>query len=486
MNRRLSLRAGLTLWYAAVLGVILAVAGAYIYRSMAGNNLRALDENLLEISRRAFQNWLSSREMPEDKHWPEAIRRTEWDFALLRPRIRAISFPDAHVPDKAPTIYHAVYPEDAAPTFSVDFYNRMITRDEETPYFLTRTLPALSPRPMRVLIDPNHDVLIEVAVSLDKMAAGQRGLFWSLLLAGALVLLLASLGGGVILRRALRPVREAVATTRRITAGDLSLRLQESGRRDEIGELVATLNGMLQRLDEAVQQLRRFSGDVSHELRTPLTVIRGEIEIALRRRRGSGDYRVCLRSILEESSRLEKIIADLLLLSSFEEMSPGAFHGDVALDEVALQVFELREKVARARKVRLGIGKLTPLRVRGEAGLLQQLLLNLVDNAIRYTPGGGQVKISLKKQGDMAVLSVLDNGAGIPDAALPHIFERFFVAEPSRNKAASGVGLGLAIVKWIAESHHARIGVQSRKGRGSVFTVAFPLPAPAPAAEQGE
>jgi heavy metal sensor kinase len=473
-SRRLSLRQSLTLWYTLILGLLIALSGAFIYRTVTRESLRTLDEGLLDISRQAFQNWLETRTDPLGTDWPQAIRKTEMSFAPLHPYIRVIAFSQAHEPEDHPLVYHAGYPRGVSATFAADFYNQVIQRDEETPLYMSRILPAVSPRPVRVLIDPNHDVLIEIAVSLDKTSARHRGILWSLLLSGAAVLLLASLGGNLILRRALQPVRGAAAAARSITAGDLSLRLAESGGRDEIGELIHTLNGMLERLDGAIRRIRRFSGDVSHELRTPLTIIRGEIEIALRRRRSGDDYRACLASILEETARLEKIIAELLLLARLEETPAGAFHGDVALDEVVLQVFESREKAALARKVKLGIRELTPLRVRGEASLLQQLLANLVDNAIRYTPAGGTVEIALQRQG-AAALSVRDSGIGIPESALPHIFERFYVAEPSRSKASAGVGLGLAIAQWIAGIHHGTIEVQSKKGQGSTFTVLLPL-----------
>ena len=324
-----------------------------------------------------------------------------------------------------------------------------------------------------LLLSTWGDVVIQVGMSLQKVNGDLNRLTILMSLAGLLLLLFASAGGGLIIRRALSPVKSVVRTARRITADDLSLRIDAKSRKDEIGDLVETFNDMIARLEKSIRKIRQFSGDVSHELRTPLTIIRGEIEVMLRKERTAEEYRTTLRSALEETRNMEKIIDDLLALSRIETADRMKFHGDVSLQEILMEVGESRSPAAREKGIDFVVHGGTARPVKGDRALLERLAANLVDNAIRYTPPGGRVEIGLDEEKHRVVLTVRDTGIGIPKESLPMIFDRFYVVDPSRSKESGGSGLGLSIVKSVAEIHGAAIEVASEPGRGTTFRIVF-------------
>jgi heavy metal sensor kinase len=280
-------------------------------------------------------------------------------------------------------------------------------------------------------------------------------------------------GGNLIVQRALGPVKAVTRAARRITAEDLSLRIVAQHPQDEIGELVATFNDMIAGLERSVDRIRQFSADVSHELRTPLAVVRSEIEVQLRRARSAEEYGAALASVLEETAKLERIIGDLLLLSRVEALGRKGLCAPASLDEAVMAAFESREPLARKKGIAYTLEKVEPASVPGDEGLLERLAANIIDNAVRYTPDGGQVVIALQREGDAAVLRVADTGPGIPEEALPRIFDRFVVVDRSRSRESGGTGLGLSIVKSIADLHGAAVDVRRRPGGGTEFIVRF-------------
>jgi two-component system OmpR family sensor kinase len=259
----------------------------------------------------------------------------------------------------------------------------------------------------------------------------------------------------------------------RIRAEHLGERLRESGIGDELDRLAKTLNGMLERLDDAFRQIRQFSADASHELQTPLTILKGELEVALRAPRGVHDYQVHLQSALEEVDRIADLVDGLLLLSRADAGVLRMDQKPVDLAQVALEVFEQTQILAAAQKVRLEIGKMEPCVIAGDRDRLQRLLLNLVDNAIKYTPNGGSVEISLSND-RQACLKVSDSGIGIPQEEQEQIFNRFHRSAEARAMGKGGSGLGLCIARSIAQAHGGHIEVASAPGQGSAFTVCLP------------
>jgi heavy metal sensor kinase len=314
-----------------------------------------------------------------------------------------------------------------------------------------------------------------VGISTVEIQEALNALILVMVGAGLLLLVLASAGGSIIIRKALHPVTEVITTAKKITADDLSLRIESKERADEIGALVETFNEMIARLERSVKKIKQFSGDVSHELRTPLTIIRGEIEVLLRKERKKEDYIQTLQSVLEEAARMEKIINDLLLLSRLEAMDPAQFKQKVDLVTIASRAIAQRKELATRKALRIITAFSDNGLIKGHPELLERLVLNLLDNAIRYTPKGGKITLGVKEQNKKIEFYIADNGLGIEAKHIPFIFDRFYVADPSRSKETGGVGLGLAIVKWIVDLHGAEIKVESKVDQGTQFTIYFPL-----------
>jgi signal transduction histidine kinase len=291
----------------------------------------------------------------------------------------------------------------------------------------------------------------------------------------------AAIIGWFLARRAMRPVDRMTRTARAIGhSADLSSRLPELKQRDELGRLATTFNEVLERLEGSVAVQRRFLADASHELRTPLATIRTNVEALLR---GAVDDPAArdesLRAIARETDRTGRLVADLLALAHADAGQPLA-RRPVELDALLLDVYHQERRLASGVELRLG--DLEPVEVEGDEDRLKQLLLNLVDNALRYASPGGSVTLDLVRNGASAVLRVRDTGPGIPPEHLPHIFDRFYRVDQPRSRQRGGTGLGLAICKWVAEAHGGRIEVASQVGLGSTFTVTLSVAHAAPMA----
>ncbi len=300
-----------------------------------------------------------------------------------------------------------------------------------------------------------------------------------LLIAGPLTLLIAAAGGYWLASRAMRPVRSITLAAREIGETDLHRRLR-LGRRDELGELAATFDGMLDRLEAAFARQRRFTADASHELRTPLTIVELEVTRALAARREPEEYARTLETIRAENATMTRLVNDLLTLARADAGHPQLRYGRVDLGDVALAVVERLAPLARERGVALEAGALPEVIVRGDAEYLAQMLGNLVENGIKYTAGvGSRVCVSVERVGEgLALLRVEDDGPGIDAAHLSHLFERFYRADEARSHGAAtpeGSGLGLAVVEWIAGEHGGEARAHSAPGAGATFEVVLPM-----------
>jgi two-component system, OmpR family, sensor kinase len=272
--------------------------------------------------------------------------------------------------------------------------------------------------------------------------------------------------------RALGPVAAVTRTARRIAStGHFEERLPLPRARDELAELTATFNEMIDRLGETIRRQREFIADASHELRGPLMVIRGNLDL-LRLGLPGAEREASVKEATEEANRMARLVGDFLFLAEGDAREIVS-QERIALDEVVREVFARALDVDRGtHDVRLP--ECEPTTVCGDRDRLAQLLWNLVENALRYTPGGGEVLVSLLNHGAVAELSVADRGIGISAEQLPRIFERFYRADKARSRAKGGTGLGLAIVKQIAEAHGGQVRVRSEPGEGSTFTVVLP------------
>jgi signal transduction histidine kinase len=250
--------------------------------------------------------------------------------------------------------------------------------------------------------------------------------------------------------------------------------------RDEVQYLAVTLNEMLDSLDQSFSRQRRFVADASHELRTPVAVIRNKAAVALLRPRSQDDYCTVLHSIHAETERLSHLISDLLALARGDEGQARFERETVCLDRLVESVAANADGLAQERRIHLSVQVSQPVLLIGDEARLIQVIMNLLDNAIRYTNPGGQVQVSLQATASQAQLVVRDTGVGIAPEHLPHLFERFYRADQARTRTGgSGTGLGLSIVDWIVRMHDGSVSVRSQIGRGSSFTVTLPLLPPA-------
>lgn len=315
---------------------------------------------------------------------------------------------------------------------------------------------------------------IRVAYPVEEINDVLQNLFSIYLVLIPIVLAISVFGGYFLAKQSLRPVEEITQTARKITATNLRERIRVRNPEDEIGRLTDTLNSMIGRLEASFEQVQQFSLDASHELRTPLTIMRGEIELALRGNKKGSSYKKTLASLLEEVLRMTSIIEGLILLAKADSGNVKLDRKPTHLDSLVSEIKEDAEILAEQKKISVSLSRLDETTVLGDAVRLRQLMLNLVDNAIKYTPEGGKVTLSLLSANGHANFTVEDTGIGIPEEDLKKIFDRFYRVDKSRSRLPDGLGLGLAISKWVAEAHGGRLIAESKVGSGSKFSVILP------------
>lgn len=331
-------------------------------------------------------------------------------------------------------------------------------------------------QPLRLAVSQDRFMKVYVAYPISEINDLLGNLF-SIFIYLIPVALVVSVGGGWFLAtRSLKPVDDITRAARAITAHNLDRRIQYTGVDDELGRLVATFNDMISRLQLSFSQIQQFSSDASHELRTPLTIMRGELELSLRSKRSTPDeHRKVLSSALEETIRMTTIVDNLLTLTKADMGTSYIKMQDVWLRTIIQELHEDSEILAERKKIAVSIGALDDSLIIGDPVRLRQLFLNLIDNAIKYTPEHGTVELSLQRENGHAKVRVKDSGMGIPKEDLGKIFDRFYRVDKARSRELGGSGLGLSISKWITEIHGGSITVESEVNRGSVFTVSLPL-----------
>jgi two-component system, OmpR family, sensor kinase len=318
--------------------------------------------------------------------------------------------------------------------------------------------------------------LIEVAAPYNQIESVLRGLLLTFGLGLPLIVALAISGGYVLMRRALRPVDEIRQKAAQITSRNLSERLPVVHTGDELERLATDLNRMIGRLEESFQQINRFSADASHELRTPLTVLQGELEsIARNSSNLPAEIRDTIGSALEETHRLTKIVENLLAISRLEAGDARKQRERLDFAELARNTADQMRLLAEEKHIHLDCNGAQAVEVDADPARLKQVVVNLLDNAIKYTPESGRVSISVMKQDGRAVFEIADTGIGISPDDLPHIFDRFYRADKARSRQMGGTGLGLSIVRSICLAHDGQVKVESIEGQGSVFHIQLPL-----------
>jgi heavy metal sensor kinase len=324
----------------------------------------------------------------------------------------------------------------------------------------------------RLTID-SGGYLVEVGVSGEPVDTAVRQLSW--LLAGAvpMVILITAGGGYLLIRRSLRQVAQVTRQAESITQQNLSRRLPHLSTGDELEELSLALNRMIDRLEAAFQNSKQFLADASHELRTPLTVLRAELEELAREQPDPAERADRLGSVLEEVERLARIVEQLFALSRLDAGEAQENRGLLDLGQLAAGTVEQMRLLGEDRHIAIAC-RTSPAPMRGDSARLKQVLVNLLDNAIKYTLPGGAIEVVVQPEGEEVVLTVSDTGIGIPAAALPHVFKRFYRADPARSRETEGAGLGLAIARSICLAHGGTIEAASPDGRGTRIEARFP------------
>lgn len=460
-----SIRVRLTIWYGVALAFLMIVFAFALYVVMSRALEDQIDRSLEEAAIAA------SHSLEEHRFGP---------FLLLEDLTQA--FPELALLDKFFQIY--------GPGGQITLQSaNIITRD--FPLSQTALQAALSGQatfesvrfhgevPIRLLSYPiRHGEglvnIIRVGTSLRSAEEMLDRLVFVLLIASPLAVAVSLLGGWFLAGRALRPMDAITLTAQRIAAGDLTQRIQITST-DEIGRLASTFNNMIARLEASIRQIRQFSADASHELRTPLTITKGETELALRKPRSFEVYREVLESNLEKIDRMSRIVDELLFLSRADLGEIKVDSAPVQLDSLVQEIQQQAAVLGQERQVETLLRTIQSAQVLGDEWRLRELFLNIVDNAVKYSRQMGKVEMSLVREGQMARISVTDQGIGISPEEQTHIFDRFYRSDAARTHAQKGTGLGLSICKWIAEVHHGKIQVESVLGKGSCFTVLLPL-----------
>ncbi len=460
-----SIRVRLTIWYGGVLVCIMILFAGVLYVVMSRALQEHVDRSLEEAAVAA------ARSLEEHRFGP---------YLLLGDLTQ--SFPRLALIDK---FFHIFGPQGRITLQSANVSTRNI------PLSQTARDAALQGRgtfetirfqdeiPIRLLSYPirHGDALVNIVRVGTSLRPGENmlsRLVFVLLIGAPLAVAVSIWGGWFLAGRALRPVDAMTLTARRITGGDLTQRIHTTSK-DEIGRLASTFNDMISRLEISIRQTRQFSADASHELRTPLTIIKGEAELALRKARSPDVYREVLESNLEEIDRMSRIVDELLFLSRADLGEVTMASDPVPLDALVREIHSQAMVLGQERRIETVLERVDPARVSGDEWRLRELLLNVVDNAVKYSPPGGVVHISLTTTRDRALVCVRDHGIGIAEEDQLAIFDRFYRTDAARAHAQQGTGLGLAICKWIVEAHHGSMTVESAPGQGSRFTISLPL-----------
>jgi len=300
--------------------------------------------------------------------------------------------------------------------------------------------------------------------------------FKNILIIAALTTMALAGGGGFFMAgRVLKPVERIRQTAQEIGESDLSQRIEVDSE-DELGRLASTLNQMIGRLDAAFSRQRQFTADASHELRTPLAIVQAESTLALRKKRAQEDYRRSLELISQEAEHMSAVVGKLLYLARIDAGKDQMNLERINLRELLTELSSHIEVLAWEKGLEFKLAPLEDLTIEGDKVKLEQLFLNLLENAIRYTPSGGSISASIVREGKTAVIAIKDTGSGISKEHIPYLFERFYRVDKARSRAEGGAGLGLAICQHIAEVHNGSIEVESQVGKGSTFSVSLPLP----------
>jgi heavy metal sensor kinase len=455
-----SIRVRLTLWYLLVFGSLIVIFSGYIYSVVSRDMHNRFDASLLRTSQ-SMANYFSEfreRETDEDeaKETISQLKEGRESAAIFREgHLLAANNDDVTAAISSTRILEASGP-DRKPAFATE--------------------PNLN---KRLVVFPFQfqgvNYMSAVFEPLDKLE-GQIGHIRKLFLFGLSAALLLAAGGGFLLaQKSLAPMVNISEQAAHISARNLTERLKIKNPEDELGRLAGVFNELLTRLDTSFGVMREFMADASHELRTPLTIIHGEAQVSLSRSHSETEYRQSLGIIRDQAKRMANIVSDMLALARADAGEQHFSMEDLYLNDLVTESCKAAQALAVPKHIRLSCEASEDLVFHGNEELLQRMIVNLVDNAIRYTPEGGAVSVTLASNASCAQLVVSDTGIGIPPDCIERVFDRFYRVGDVRTRANGGSGLGLSIVKLAAESHRGSVDLVSTPDQGSTFTVTLSL-----------
>jgi len=481
-----SVRVRLTVWYSAVLAVVLLLVSSATYFIVRSASMQRTDADLAVLADSflvTFQDELADAHSSDPSAILSAARQSMIEhhsnsdtFLILNPASQVLSTSDensASNPERAARLARSLSSSEflrfTARITSQDVSVETIPGPHTRLRAYARKFSANGQLRYLVILHSLHD-------QYEMLETIRLTFLWMILLG----LLLAGTGGYFLARKSLAPVVAMGAQARQIGATNLHARLPVLNANDELGQLATIFNDLLTRLDQSFERQRRFIADASHELRTPLAILRGEAEVAISQPgRSSQDYLDSLKILHEETSRLIKIVEDLFTLTRADSGQYSLSLQDIYLEEIVADCAHSARTLAREKNMDLRVEASSECPIRADPGLLRRMILNLLDNAIKYTPEGGRVEISCRATPENFEVHVTDTGPGIPPELHSRIFERFFRADPARSRSGheGGAGLGLSIALWIAQAHNGRLELVRSDAAGSHFAIYLPRPA---------
>ncbi len=466
MNGR-SISFRLVAWYAGLLTGIFALLCASLYLDLRHFLVNSLRESQARRARQIASTLLVRVKQTGEPY--VANQTKDWYEPEINDRFIRITRANGTL------VYASGMPKDGSfdpaevpalpPSSEPEFSRKIKLADNKT--LLVAALNFKSP--------DNAAYLVEFGVLLDPVETMLNHVFLQLALGLPLAIVIITSGGYLLVRRALQPVEQITRAAERITQHNLSGRLPVTRTGDELERLSVSLNRMIARLDDAFQNSKRFVADASHELRTPLTILRGELESLAEDTRLASEWRDRAAILLEEAVRLSKIVEQLFTLSRLDAGEAQTDWSRFDLTELAKTTTDQMSLLAEDKNISITCDAKQPMPVEGDRVRLKQVVVNLLDNAIKYTPKNGVIQLRVGAVNGHVVLEVEDNGLGISREALPHIFERFYRADKASLPDSEGAGLGLSIVKSICTAHGAEVEAESTVNKGSRFRVKLPL-----------
>lgn len=457
-----SVRARLTIWYVVVFGLLLAGFSSFVYVVLSRTLYERFDQSLVNAALTVAGEF-RSEESENDGDAPSSAAQALNELRL-------------------PDIYVAIFDGERllASSFDRDPVSpqRLLSADTLGHLPAFGTIQGYGEEGARVAVISarvgESDYLIAAAQPLHDLVEQLESIRRIFYVGFPTSLLVAGLGGFFLARKSFAPVVAMSNQAERIGASNLHERLIIENKSDELGRLARVFNDLLSRLDASFDSMRKFTADASHELRTPLSIIRGEADVALSQDRDSTEYREALTIIQDEAKRLSRIVDDMMALARADTGQRPLQIEEFYLNDLVEECCKAATVLTVREGVSLTLDPATDIAFRGDQELLRRMLLNLLDNAIKYTPAGGSVSVHLACEPGEVKIIVSDTGIGIPAGDVPHIFERFYRVNKARSRADGGTGLGLAIAKWVAEAHKGSIDLTSTPGHGSQFTVSLP------------